>query len=168
MFAVVHPHCMQISSLSDIKKELQSRSQEELLALTLRLAKYKKENKELLHYLLFESTDEDLYINRVKEETDLLFSEIHSRNYYIAKKGIRKILRIINKYIRYSGEATTAIELLIHFCKGLNALGMDYRGSTALMNLYEGQIKKIRKSISTLHEDLQYDYEKEMKRELGS
>lgn len=153
---------MQISSLSEIKKELQSRPQEELLALSLRLAKYKKENKELLHYLLFESMDEAFYISKVKEETDLLFGDIHSRNYYIAKKSIRKILRNINTYIRYSGESTTAIELLIHFCKGLNALGLDYRGSTALTNLYEAQIKKIRKAISTLHEDLQYDYEKEM------
>jgi hypothetical protein len=34
--------------------------------------------------------------------------------------------------------------------------------STALTNLYDAQLKKINKVIETMHEDLQYDYRKEL------
>lgn len=157
---------MQTTSLSGLKKELQSLPQEQLVELCTRMAKYKKENKELLHYILFESGDEALYIENIKIEVDELFSEISTKNFYLAKKSLRKILRLVSKYIKYSGKAETSIELLLHFCGQLNKLGLDYHGSTALMNLYNGQIKKIKKSISTLHEDLQYDYHKLLEREL--
>lgn len=157
---------MQTTSLSGIKKELQTLPQEQLVELCTRIAKYKKENKELLHYILFESGDEELYIESIKREVEEMYSEIASRNYYLAKKSIRKILRLVTKYIKYSGKAETSIELLIHFCVQLNNLGLDYHGSTALMNLYEGQIKKIKKSIGTLHEDLQYDYKKMLETQL--
>lgn len=158
---------MQTSSLSTIKKELQSLPQEHLVELCTRLAKYKKENKELFHYILFESGDEELYIETIKNEVQGLFSEITSRNFYLAKKSIRKILRLVNKYCKYSGKAETSIDLLIHFCVQLNNLGLDYHGSTALMNLYDGQIKKIKKAITTLHEDLQYDYQKMLEQQLN-
>ncbi len=158
---------MQTTSLSGIKKELQTLPQEQLVELYLRLAKYKKENKELLHYILFESSDEDLYIQNIQEEVTALFKEITTRNFYLAKKSIRKILRLVNKHIKYSGKATTAIQLLIHFCHQLNQTNLDFKSSTALSNLYESQLKKIDKSIATLHEDLQYDYQKELQNILG-
>lgn len=158
---------MQITSLSGLKKELQTLPQEQLVELCARLAKYKKENKELLHYLLFESIDEELYKDTVKLEVEALFSEITTRNFYLAKKSIRKILRLVTKYIKYSGKPETGIELLIHFCKQLNSLGLDYHGSTALTNLYEVQLKKIRKAIESLHEDLQYDYQKLLQTDLN-
>ena len=44
--------------LQHIKKEIQHLPTEQLAELMLRLARYKKENKELLTYLLFESHDE--------------------------------------------------------------------------------------------------------------
>ena len=59
---------MKAVSVATIKKELQFRSSEELTELCLRLAKFKKENKELLTYLLFESHDETGYIETVKQE----------------------------------------------------------------------------------------------------
>jgi hypothetical protein len=158
---------MQTTSLSGLKKELLSLPQEQLVELCARLAKYKKENKELLHYLLFESIDEELYKDGIKSEVEELFSEITSRNFYLAKKSIRKILRLVTKYIKYSGKPETGIELLIHFCTQLNGLGLDYHGSTALMNLYEVQLKKIKKAIDGLHEDLQYDYRKLLAQQLN-
>ena len=108
---------MQTTSLSGLKKELLSLPQEQLVELCARLAKYKKENKELLHYLLFESIDEELYKDGIKSEVEELFSEITSRNFYLAKKSIRKILRLVTKYIKYSGKPETGIELLIHFLR---------------------------------------------------
>ena len=56
---------MRIESIVTIKKELKNLPKEELLALCLRLGKFKKENKALLTYLLFEAHDEDNYIASV-------------------------------------------------------------------------------------------------------
>ena len=53
----------------------------------------KKENKELLTYLLFYGTDEVSYIEKVKEEIQLQFQEINTSTYYFIKKSVRKILR---------------------------------------------------------------------------
>ena len=46
---------MKAATVAQLKKELQFKSQEEIMELCLRLARFKKENKELLTYLLFES-----------------------------------------------------------------------------------------------------------------
>jgi hypothetical protein len=54
------------------------------------------------------------------------------------------------------------VDLLIYFCKSLNNSGIAFQKSAALFNLYENQLKKIRLSIKILHEDLQYDYVKEL------
>ncbi len=152
----------QSASIAEIKKELQTLHGAELIAVCLRLAKYKKDNKELLNYILFESGNESLFIEKVKEEMNQLFTEVNTTTLYFAKKTIRKILRFTNKYANYSGKATTQIELLIHFCQGVKALKLDFSKSTAMQNLYEAQLKKIDKALLELHEDLQYDYQKEI------
>ena len=152
---------MKISSINELKQELASLTSSQLLDLCLRLARFKKENKELLAYLLFESHDEQTYIISVKQEMEEQFANINSSNLYFAKKSIRKILRVVNKYIRYSGSKTVEIELLIHFCQSLNESNIPFKKSTALTNLYNGQVKKIGNAIAFLHEDLQYDYLKE-------
>ena len=46
---------MKISSINTIKKELQLLPNEELVELLYKVSKYSKDNKELLHYYLFES-----------------------------------------------------------------------------------------------------------------
>lgn len=149
---------MKIESIVTIKKELKHQSQEELLELCLRLGKFKKENKALLTYLLFESHDEDGYIESVKLTLDELFEGINSDSYFYMKKTIRKILRQIRVYSRYSMKKTTEVELLLYFCERLNALKPSIHRNTTLSNLYERQILSIKKKISVLHEDLQYDY----------
>jgi hypothetical protein len=53
---------MKPATISQLKQELKNRSSDELLKLCLDLTKYKKENKELLSYLLFEESDEQTYI----------------------------------------------------------------------------------------------------------
>lgn len=154
---------MKPASLALIKQELTALPQKELLKLCLRLARYKTENKELLTYLLFESGDEAEYIRAIKEEIDAQFSEINTSHLYFARKSIRKILRNINKYIRYSGSKQTEAELLIFFCLKLRASGIQYQTVASLGNMYRNQLLKIGKAISTLHEDLQYDYKEELK-----
>lgn len=151
---------MQSASISTIKKELQEIPQEALIELCLRLAKYKKENKELLHYLLFENSNEQKYISSINNQIEEEFEKVNVSNMFFAKKGIRRILRLANKYIKYSDYAETEIEILIHFCKQLKSLNIDYTKSAAMVNLYNNQLKKIDKAVQTLHEDLQYDFQK--------
>jgi hypothetical protein len=67
-------------------------------------------------------------------------------------------LRIITKHSKYSGIATTQLEMLLHFCNKLNELPLDYTNNAAMFNLYNNQLKKMEKLILTLHEDLQFDY----------
>ena len=149
---------IETASISTISKELQELSPKSLKVLCLRLAKYKKDNKELLSYLLFEAHREEQFILNVKEEIENGFDTINKANLYWAKKSIRKVLRLAQKYIKYSGNKQTEVELLVHFCGQLQASGIPFRESTTLNNLYEAQLKKVNKALSALHEDLQYDY----------
>jgi hypothetical protein len=154
---------MKVASINDLKRELGNMPADALVEICVRLAKFKKENKELMNYLLFESHDEQGYIEVVKKEISEAFTEINQSNLYFAKKSIRKILRTTGKYIKYTASKETEIALLLHFCHTLKASGIPFHNSTALINLYQAQIKKIGKTIGTLHEDLQYDYLKMLK-----
>ena len=153
---------MKAASISDIKQELSNIEPAKLLELCLRLAKYKKDNKELLNYLLFEAYDEHGYIQNVKTEISEAFMDINQSNLYFSKKSLRKILRNTAKHIRYTASKQAEVELLLHFCDTLRHSGIPIKNSTALVNLYQFQLKKIAKTIATMHEDLQYDYMKEL------
>ena len=153
---------MKAFSLSELKNELSTLSPTKVLALCMRLAKYKKDNKELLTYLLFHAHDEETYIENIKSEIDEKFEEINMSNVYFIKKSLRKILRNTNKCIKYSGSAQTETELLIYFCKKIKNAKIPLNTSVALNNIYLNQIKRINKSVAKLHEDLQYDYKKEI------
>lgn len=151
---------MKAATINELKQELINIPPAEVAELCLRLARFKKENKELLTYLLFEANDEPAYINSVKKEIDDQFIGVHPTNLYLSKKTIRKILRICNKYARYAGSKVVEIEILIYFCATLKESGIPFQNSPALVNLYNNQVKKIKAAIATLHEDLQYDYNK--------
>jgi len=153
---------MKAATINELKQELNVISPAKLLEICLRLAKYKKDNKELISYLLFEAHDETAYIDSVKKDMDEQFSLINKSNLYFAKKSLRKILRTTAKYIRYAGSKQAEVELLLYFCISLVNSGISIYKNQALKNLYQGQLKKINKVIATLHEDLQYDYLKEL------
>ena len=153
---------MKAASLKELKQELNIRSQAELLELCLHLAKFKKENKELLTYLLFEADNEAAYIEGIKKEIELDFELINKRTYYFIKKSVRKILRNIKKYIRYSKKKETEVELLICFCAELKKMKPSIEKNVTLQNIYMRQVELIKKAVLTLHEDLQYDYEMEL------
>ena len=67
---------MKTASVQELKQELQSVPPARLLELCLRLARFKKENKELLTYLLFEAHDEEGYINSVNQVIDEGFAGV--------------------------------------------------------------------------------------------
>jgi len=153
---------MKTASIQELKQELQETSQPKLLDLCLRLAKFKKENKELLTYLLFEAHDEEAYIISVKMIIDEGFAELPKANIYLTKKSLRKILRITNKYIKYTGSKQAEVALLIYFCGKMKERIANIQRSTALHNVYLQQIKKINVSLKVLHEDLQYDFRRDL------
>ena len=153
---------MKAATVSKIKKELQHRSPNELLEICLRLAKFKKENKELLTYLLFESDHEADYIEGIKAEITEQFQEINTSSYYYIKKSVRKILRNIKKHSRYSTKKETEVELLIYFCSQFKNINPPMEQNQTLHNIYLRQLDVINKVVNTLHEDLQYDYQREI------
>lgn len=154
---------MKAASLKEIKTELDMLYPAQLKELCTRMAKFRKENKELLTYLLFESQDEDAYIKEIKEQMDEQFKEVKKGRTYEAKKQIRKILTFVNKQIKYSGSKRTEVELRIYFCRKMKKTGITLSASTFLGNLYLRQYLTIQKAVATLHEDLQYDYSEEIK-----
>lgn len=149
---------MKSASLAHIRKELKTLSREEVLELIDKLAKYKRDNKELLSYLLFDSFDEDAYVERIKDDVSEAFAATNTRGFYLAKKSIRRALRIANKYIKYSEVAETELDVLLHFCEEMKALDMNFKRSKVMLNLYERQLVKIQDIYSDLHEDLQFEF----------
>ncbi len=154
---------MKPATAVQIRKELKFRSKEELETLCLRLARFKKENKELLTYLLFEADHEESYVAEVKDFITQQFEETPNTNFYRTKKRIRKILRETKKFIRYSSVKETEVALLLHFCDKMINFSSSIKRSKTMMQVYERQLVLIEKKIAELHEDLQMDYISELK-----
>ncbi len=154
---------MRSATIQEIKAELKNLPAPHLTELCLRLAKFKKDNKELLTYLLFEATDESAFIAAVKKEIDEGFTELPKPNLYLTKKTLRKILRTTAKQIRYMSSLQAEVELLTYFCRKVRDTKIPIGDSPALTNLYKQQLKKVRATIATLHEDLQYDFLRDLK-----
>lgn len=149
---------MKTASIKEINAELHSRNPQELLELCLRLTKFKKENKELLTYMLFESADEAGFIEGVKTEMNDQFEHLNRKSAYFFKKSIRKILTYTKRNIRYSPNKQTEIDLLLHYCEKLKKVSPSIKRNNAIYNIYNRQVDEIIKKVSLLHEDLQYDY----------
>jgi len=153
---------MKAATIHELKSELTNTPAEQLIELCVRLAKFKKENKELLTYLLFEAFDEQVYIDNIKTDMLQQFEEINTSSLYFVKKSLRKIIRTLNKYIRYTGSAEAEVKLLLYFCTTLKNSGIPIEKNLVIKNMYQNQLKKISKTIATMHEDLQYEYVKEI------
>ncbi|MFB9058156.1 hypothetical protein ACFFU9_15535 [Mariniflexile ostreae] len=149
---------MKAVPLKVLKDELKAISHQDLQDLCLRLSRFKKENKELLTYLLFESSNEEAYIESVKVHIDEQFEGINIKSYFYIRKSMRKILTNTKKYIRYSQNKETEVELLLYFCEKLKNFSPSIRNSQQLINMYNRQLLLVKKIVSSLHEDLQYDY----------
>src|SRR3954463_7493260 len=108
---------MKAATVNELRKEIRNADPETLQEICLRLIKYKKENKELATYLIFEAADEQAYVAAVKEEIEEQFQSVpKGGNAYFIKKSLRKILRFVNRQIKYSGNATSELDIRIFFC----------------------------------------------------
>jgi len=143
--------------LQDIKKELQHLSGLQVAELCLRLARHKKENKELLAYLLFEADNDTAFIEKVKAEAGFMFSQLPVRSYEAAKY-LRKILRLISKYTKFMASKEAEIDLLLNFCTNYIQYADRRTAYKPLRLILVRQVEKIRTAIGKLHEDLQYDF----------
>lgn len=155
---------MKSATVSELKKELEHLNPKEIAELTLRLARFKKENKELLTFLIYEAHDLPGYIRQVKEEMDQEFLTMNRDTLYLAKKSLRKILRITGKYVRYTGSKEAEVELLIHFIGNIHRTNIPFRSGAVISNLYDTQVKKIGKLIGLLDDDLQHDWRIELEK----
>lgn len=154
---------MKSPSLIDLKKELQLLPAKDLVDICVSLAKYKKDNKDFLGYLLVDSYDRAGFVKEIKLEIDEQFSALKSQsNLYYVKKSLRKLLRAIVKYTKYINDKATAADLYIYFCKKMRESGIPFRKNQLLVNLYEQQLKRIRVLVDAIHEDLRADYQKEL------
>lgn len=155
---------MKAASINDIRKELAGRNARELQALCLRLARYKVENKELLTYLLYEADDEAGYVSALREDVDEMFETLPQGNVYFVKKGLRRILRLVNKFLKYSGIPQTEVEVRLHCCSKIVDKRVALSSSTVLSNMYLQQIRKVEAALAKLPEDLVFDYSQEFER----
>lgn len=151
---------MKPEKLSDIKKELTGRTAQELTEICLRIAKYKKENKELLNYLLFDSDDPISFGDKIKTLLEEDFRAMQ-RHYYYSTKSLRKIMRLMNRYAKYTSNKQVEIELSLWFCNNF-LLYVDLKTShKPLQGILIRQLEKVSKLLPKLHEDLQFDYQSE-------
>jgi hypothetical protein len=147
---------MKAATSNEIKQELKGLSSANLIELCLRLARFKKENKELLTYLLFESHDEPGYIKMLQADIDEKFATIDPSPVSKAKKEYRKILRLINRQIKYIGSKSASVELLLYFTMKLR--DQEQTLHPRLQTLFLQQITKAEKLLPLIDDDLQFDY----------
>lgn len=148
---------MRTNGIAEIKKTIKNISQAELSEICLKLARFKKDNKEFLHFLLYESADPLAYAEDVKESLHNLLTNLN-RHPSLKVKELRKHLRVLTRHIRYTSSPEVEIILLIWFTNMLITHAGIRQSNKALYTLFIRQIEKIRKVFPKLHEDLQFDY----------
>jgi len=151
------------ASLKVIKDELSTLTNKDLNGIILKMIKFRKENKELVTYLLFDSRDEMEYVKMMKKEIEMALYAVTSSNARNSLKLIRKVLRITRKAIKFSGKNETEVQLLLHYCSILKSKDLPLTRIKALNSIWERSILSTGKAISSLHEDLRYDYGMELK-----
>lgn len=155
---------MQAASQDTIKTELKQLPPKQVLELLLRLSRFKKENKELLSYLLFEAGDEQGYVHQVKAEVDEQFIQIKETGFYLYKKQIRKIQRMINKPIKYMGSKTSTVELYLHMANKIHEQKKTIYNRGFLEKTLQQYITKINRLLPTIDDDLQHDISQQLQK----
>ena len=143
--------------LNDLKKDLAGMPQPELIELILRLAKLKVENKEILHYLLYYAHDSAAYAQYILPEVLEPFEQDFLHPYALSKR-LRKSLRIIAKYLRFTKDRAGESELLLFLVnKFLETYRYEYRHSS-LSKVIVRCLKKAHDNFDKIHEDFRADY----------
>lgn len=145
---------MKAASIAEIKKSLVRLDHGELFEACLRLARFKQDNKELLTYLLFMQHDESQFVRHLCDHIDDQFCDTPKAH----KKTVRKLIRWMNKCARFSQNKESEIQVRIHFCQSLRDSDTPFRETKVMLNMYNGQLKKIRTLIEKLDPDIGDEY----------
>lgn len=154
---------MHSATIDTIKTELKQLPPKEVLDLLLRLARFKKENKELITYILFESANEHEYVEQVKKEISEEMAEIDGLPGYQYKKQFRKIQRKINKPIKYIGNKSATAELYLHMARMISEKKKTNYLAPFLEKTLQQYISKIEKLLPGIEDDLAADLRKQLK-----
>ena len=152
---------MDTASIKQLKDTLSTLGREELTGLLLRMVKFKKENKELLTFLLFESDDLDAYVYEISQEIKDEFENYRLKTAYYKRKGCRRTLRILKKYIKYAADKEVEVRLLLAYVS-MVAESKAFITDRVIQKIAFRQLLLAEKSIVKLHEDLQYEYKLEL------
>lgn len=151
---------MDTASIKQLKDTLSTLGREELTRLLLRIVKFKKENKELLTFLLFEADDLDAYVYEISLEIKDEFENYRLKTAYYKRKGCRRILRVLKKYIKYAADKEVEVRLLLAYVT-MVAESKTFISDKVIQKIAFRQLLLAEKSIVKLHEDLQYEYKLE-------
>lgn len=154
---------MKIASLAEIKKELQHLSQKELIDVVTDLSKFSTDNKLFLYFKLYGRDQPRLFAEMVQEELINDFRNGNQRNAHYAKKSAQAIRRKLNKYLKFTKDRPTQIDLISFFCEMLYEYGYLMYRHPVIDNLYGMQVSKVERLLGQMHEDLQFDYRDKVK-----
>lgn len=149
--------------MQDLKAQLKQLDEAELQQLVIRLARFKKENKEFLSYILFMEADTRQYIKDVGLETEELFRQMKGNTLYQCMKSLRKVIRQLTKYIRFASNKVVETELLLLCCRCMQQHFGNIEDSVQLQRLYDRVWLRAEKALAALHEEKQSDYRAELK-----
>lgn len=149
---------MKSASISTLEKELHTLDKQDVVSICIQLAKYRKENKELLNFLLFESANRENYIERILVELEESFFTINRKSSYTTKKGLQKVVRLLNKHVKQNASPQAEIQLRTWFCQKVKKARIDLDMDQVISNLYYREVEKIKTVFFKLHEDLQGDF----------
>ena len=154
---------MHLFSLQEQKKELQQLSKTELEAICLRFARFKKENKELLEFVLFHQGDPQAYADALKKDLEEVFKSLTGANYADAKK-LRKITKALNKHSKYMQNPALEADLWIWFCYAYCDSMAAKSTAQVIRNFFVKAVLKVEKIQSKVHEDLAFDIAQELEK----
>jgi len=123
---------MKAATISQLKKELAKLDHDDLLDVCVRVAKFKVESKELLTYLLMRADDEVGYANDLCDEIDQQLN----MSGLIHKKTLRKVVRQMDKSLRFSGDRETELQVRIHFCRRIKGKKIRFGTCRVSANMY--------------------------------
>jgi hypothetical protein len=152
---------MDTASIKQLKDTLSTLGREALIGLLLRMVKFKKENKELLTFLLFEADDLDTYVHEITLLIEDEFENYRLKTAYYKRKGCRRVLRMLKKYIKYAADKEVEVRLLLAYVSMI-AKSKPFINDRVIQKIALRQLLLAEKSIVKLHEDLQYEYKLEL------
>lgn len=158
---------MKIASLAEIKKELKHLSEKELIEVISDLTKFSTDNKWFLYFKLYGRENPQLFSEMMQEELVKEFQNANKGNAHQAKKSAQGIRRKLNKFLKFTKDKATQIELIVFFCQMLFEYGFLSHRHPVIENLFLMQVGKIERLMGQMHEDLQYDFQNKVKEVIG-